>query len=125
MDFINTVSTANYNNLANFKRFAADDSVQNVNMIEVMRFIRAEYIKEFERRGFGPMFTEMGLCFTTISFRWYGIRNIGKFGTFAVHEYHSDRRYGYLDKIDRTLSQLSIGQRQNITIVSIFSFFTF
>lgn len=117
VDFLNTVSRTNYNNLVNFKHFAFDESVQHVDMREIIRFIRFNYINEVEKLGLGTMFTEMGLCRTSSFIRWYGHHGKGAYDKFVLKKFKSERRYGYLDKMEATFSGFSLGQRQNATIV--------
>lgn len=117
------MTTTNYNNLQNLKRFAADESVQHVNMSEIIEFIRGDHVKGVEGldpKYYGAMLTEMGFCYTTSFVRWYGHRGIGKYASLVLGLYKTEFRFGYLD--DRvwtwTLMPFSMGQQQNLTIAS-------
>lgn len=116
-EFVRTIATTTYNSLNNYERYATDESLQNINMLNVIRTVRHDYLKGLNRKEFSPIITEFGLCYTNGYFR-NNLRLNPQFADDVLKTYHSAPRYTYSNVMQMNISPYVFDRNANITIVS-------
>lgn len=113
-DYINTVATPNYDNLEKFKRFSNDLTLNGVNMLNIVRLVRVDYVNGLGKNEFNIILTELGLCYTTAYFL-----NDFQQKRIVYNRSQHEQKYGYLDVMEMSISPYALDEGQNITIVSL------
>lgn len=116
-DFVRTIATTTHHSLHNYGRFAADVTLQNVNMLDMVTMVRRKYLNGLDRTVFTPIITEFGVCYTNGYFR-NNLRLNPHFADDVLKTYHSAPRFTYLDVMQMSIAPYVFDKKANITIVS-------
>lgn len=116
-EFVRTIATTTYNSLSSFERYATDETVQSIDMIDVVRTVRREYLKGLDRNIYSPIITEFGVCYTNGYFR-NNLRKNPRFADEVLEKYHSAPRYTHSDATEMSISPYFLDKNFNLTIVS-------
>lgn len=117
VEFVRTIATTTYQSLHNYERYAADETLQQVDMLNVVRTVRREYLNGLNRSEFSPIITEFGVCYTTGYFR-NNLRNNPHFADDVMKTYRSAPKYTYSDFMETSISPYHLDKGANSTIVS-------
>lgn len=116
-EFVRTIATTTYLSLHNFERYAADETLQFIDMLNVMRIVRRKYLDRLNRKKFSPIITEYGVCYTNGYFR-NSLRFKPHFASDVLEKYQRATRYTYSDVMELIVSPYIYDRSANITIVS-------
>lgn len=116
-DFVRTIATTTYHSLHMYRRYAADETVQDVDMLNVIRAVRGKYFEGLNRNEFSPIITEFGVCYTNGYFR-NNLRRNPHFATDVLKAAHNEPRFMYTDVMGMSISPYELDKSSNITIVS-------
>lgn len=116
-EFVRTIATTTYLSLHRFERYAADENLQFIDMLDVVREVRKEYLDGLNRKKFNAIITEYGVCYTNGYFR-NNLRNIPHFADDVLNEYRRAPRYSYSDVMEMSVSPHIFDTTANMTIVS-------
>ncbi|EAT34077.1 AAEL013647-PA [Aedes aegypti] len=87
--YLETITNATYQNLNTFEPFKDDRSLANIDMLEVARNVKYEFIPSSE---FSPVVTEMGVCFSSSNLSY--IQKVSDFTDYTNRTW-SDSCYSF------------------------------
>lgn len=116
-EFVRTIATTTYHSLHNYGRYAADKSLHNVDMLDVIKTVRQKYLDGLDRQVFSPIITEFGVCYTNGYFR-NNLRRHPHFAADVLEKHRKDPRFTYTDVMTMNISPYVLDKQSNITIVS-------
>lgn len=117
VEFVRTIATTTYLSLHNYERYANDETLQNVDMLDMIRTVRRGYLDGLNRSEFSSIITEFGVCYTTGYFR-NNLRNNPHFADDVMKSYRSAPKYAYSDVMELSISPYHLDIDANSTIVS-------
>lgn len=116
-EFVRTIATTTYLSLHNYGRYAADETLQTVDMLNVIRSVRREYLDGLNRKEFSPIITEYGVCYTNGYLR-NNLRHKPNLAADVQKTYLRAPRYTHSDGMIMSVSPYPLDRTANITIVS-------
>lgn len=116
-EFVRIIATTTYSTLHKYERYAVDETVQNVDMYDVLMSARKTYLKALKNGVHSPIVTEFGVCYTTGYFR-NEMRQNPHFAKEVLQKYYNAPQYIYSDFMKMNVIPHQLDNDTNITIVS-------